>query len=91
MTTAAGRAPQKSPDAFRTISEVSTELDLPQHVLRFWETRFTQIHFSNPIVALFQPEATKQLIRQCLIMNKPVLLRSLDSLLVELDGFPLLV
>ncbi|PCI04525.1 MAG: MerR family transcriptional regulator [Hyphomicrobiales bacterium] len=33
----------KSPDAFRTISEVSDELDLPQHVLRFWETRFAQI------------------------------------------------
>ncbi len=33
----------KSPDAFRTISEVADELDLPQHVLRFWETRFTQI------------------------------------------------
>ena len=34
---------QKSPEAFRTISEVSDELDLPQHVLRFWETRFAQI------------------------------------------------
>lgn len=33
----------KSPDAFRTISEVAEELSLPQHVLRFWETRFTQI------------------------------------------------
>lgn len=33
----------KSPDAFRTISEVAEQLDLPQHVLRFWETRFTQI------------------------------------------------
>ncbi len=33
----------KSPDAFRTISEVAEELDLPQHVLRFWETRFNQI------------------------------------------------
>ena len=33
----------KSPDAFRTISEVSGELSLPQHVLRFWETRFAQI------------------------------------------------
>nr|WP_288900815.1 MerR family transcriptional regulator [uncultured Sneathiella sp.] len=31
---------QKSPDAFRTISEVSTELEVPQHVLRFWETKF---------------------------------------------------
>ncbi len=33
----------KNPDAFRTISEVADELDLPQHVLRFWETRFSQI------------------------------------------------
>ena len=34
---------QKAPDAFRTISEVADDLDVPQHVLRFWETRFTQI------------------------------------------------
>lgn len=34
---------QKSPSAFRTISEVSAELDVPQHVLRFWETKFTQV------------------------------------------------
>ncbi|OJF92530.1 MerR family transcriptional regulator [Pararhizobium antarcticum] len=34
---------EKSPDAFRTISEVADDLDLPQHVLRFWETRFLQI------------------------------------------------
>ena len=33
----------KSPEAFRTITEVSTELELPQHVLRFWETKFPQI------------------------------------------------
>ena len=33
-------AAQKSPEAFRTISEVAVELELPQHVLRFWETRF---------------------------------------------------
>lgn len=33
----------KAPDAFRTISEVAEELDLPQHVLRFWETRFREI------------------------------------------------
>ena len=33
----------KSPDAFRTISEVAEDLDIPQHVLRFWETRFAQI------------------------------------------------
>lgn len=33
----------KSPEAFRTISEVSTDLEVPQHVLRFWEGRFAQI------------------------------------------------
>lgn len=34
---------EKSPDAFRTISEVAVDLDVPQHVLRFWESRFSQI------------------------------------------------
>ncbi|MDP1700602.1 MAG: MerR family transcriptional regulator [Aestuariivirga sp.] len=34
---------EKSPEAFRTISEAAEELDVPQHVLRFWETRFAQI------------------------------------------------
>jgi DNA-binding transcriptional MerR regulator len=33
----------KSATAFRTISEVADELDVPQHVLRFWETKFPQI------------------------------------------------
>jgi DNA-binding transcriptional MerR regulator len=33
----------KAPDAFRTISEVANDLEIPQHVLRFWETRFAQI------------------------------------------------
>ena len=33
----------KSPDAFRTISEVAEELDVPQHVLRFWESKFSQV------------------------------------------------
>jgi DNA-binding transcriptional MerR regulator len=33
----------KSPEAFRTISEAAEELNVPQHVLRFWETRFAQI------------------------------------------------
>ncbi len=40
---AVGEKMEKSPDAFRTISEVAEDLDLPQHVLRFWETRFTHI------------------------------------------------
>ena len=33
----------KSAAAFRTISEVADELDVPQHVLRFWETKFSQV------------------------------------------------
>src|ERR1700709_1027752 len=35
--------PKKSPLAFRTISEVADDLHVPQHVLRFWETRFPQV------------------------------------------------
>jgi DNA-binding transcriptional MerR regulator len=40
----AGNSPlDKAPDAFRTISEVADEISVPQHVLRFWESRFSQI------------------------------------------------
>src|SRR5947209_3245695 len=34
---------RKAPNAFRTISEVADELHIPQHVLRFWETKFPQV------------------------------------------------
>src|ERR671927_1163386 len=40
---APSRRVEKSPSAFRTISEVAQELDVPQHVLRFWESRFREI------------------------------------------------
>jgi DNA-binding transcriptional MerR regulator len=47
MVTASAHLPErrleKSAHAFRTISEVATELDVPQHVLRFWESKFSQI------------------------------------------------
>src|SRR5436190_24330192 len=39
----AGRRHAKSASAFRTISEVAEDLDVPSHVLRFWETKFSQI------------------------------------------------
>ena len=37
------RSDGKSADAFRTISEVAATLDVPQHVLRFWESKFSQV------------------------------------------------
>ncbi|HWI29107.1 MAG TPA: MerR family transcriptional regulator [Stellaceae bacterium] len=37
------RRAAKSAEAFRTISEVAQELEVPQHVLRFWESRFPQV------------------------------------------------
>ena len=43
MVQAEGRDVLKGPDAFRTISEAADELGVPQHVLRFWETRFSFI------------------------------------------------
>ena len=65
----------KSPEAFRTISEVSKDLSLPQHVLRFWETKFIQI---KPIKRgggrrYYRPEDVK-------------LLKSIKSLLYN-DGY----
>jgi DNA-binding transcriptional MerR regulator len=39
----AGPRPQKSSSAFRTISEVADDLDVAQHVLRFWESKFAQV------------------------------------------------
>ena len=38
-----GPRPRKAPTAFRTISEVADDLQIPQHVLRFWETKFPQL------------------------------------------------
>ena len=43
MSSAAFAYTHKSAEAFRTISEVAVELDVPQHVLRFWESRFIQV------------------------------------------------
>ena len=43
MAEAFGENPGKSADAFRTIGELSVELGIPQHILRYWETRFPQL------------------------------------------------
>jgi DNA-binding transcriptional MerR regulator len=64
------RRPVKSASAFRTISEVAQELEVPQHVLRFWESKFSQI---RPLKRgggrrYYRPEDVVLLrrIRQCL-------------------------
>jgi DNA-binding transcriptional MerR regulator len=69
----AARRPVKSPAAFRTISEVAEELEVPQHVLRFWETKFPQI---KPLKRgggrrYYRPEDVLLLrrIRQCLYQD----------------------
>jgi DNA-binding transcriptional MerR regulator len=70
MSETATRRAEKSPSAFRTISEVADELDVPQHVLRFWESKFPQV---RPLKRgggrrYYRPEDVVLLrrIRQCL-------------------------
>src|SRR6202048_5591906 len=67
------RRVEKSAQAFRTISEVAEELDVPQHVLRFWESKFTQV---KPLKRgggrrYYRPEDVVLLrrIRQCLYQD----------------------
>lgn len=67
------RRPGKSAVAFRTISEVAEELDVPQHVLRFWESKFAQV---KPLKRgggrrYYRPEDVLLLrrIRQCLYQD----------------------
>lgn len=43
MPAKSGKSLKKAKDAFRTISEVADKLDVQQHVLRFWETKFSQV------------------------------------------------
>src|SRR5882672_3258665 len=69
----AARRAMKSAAAFRTISEVAEELDVPQHVLRFWESKFTQV---KPLKRgggrrYYRPEDVLLLrsIRQCLYQD----------------------
>ena len=69
----AARRAAKSAAAFRTISEVAEELDVPQHVLRFWESKFTQV---KPLKRgggrrYYRPEDVLLLrrIRQCLYQD----------------------
>ena len=79
----------KSPEAFRTISEVSKDLSLPQHVLRFWETKFVQI---KPIKRgggrrYYRPEDVKLIIRiKTLLYDNGYTVKGVQKLLKENDN-----
>lgn len=86
------RSPEmKSPSAFRTISEVATDLSVPQHVLRFWESKFQQI---RPLKRgggrrYYRPEDI-QLISSIkdLLYNQGFTIRGVQKLLKENGRFP---
>ncbi|MCG5239175.1 MerR family transcriptional regulator [Azospirillum doebereinerae] len=76
----------KSATAFRTISEVSAELNVPQHVLRFWETKFPQI---RPLKRgggrrYYRPEDVELLRRiQALLYEERYTIKGVQRLLKE--------
>lgn len=103
MSDAAGAASrsEKSASAFRTISEVSQDLDVPQHVLRFWETKFTQV---KPLKRAggrryYRPEDVSLLrcIRDLLYadgftirgVQKRLRERGVKGLIAEMEGHPI--
>ena len=79
----------KSPQAFRTISEVSDEVNIPAHVLRFWETKFPNI---NPLKRsgnrrYYRPEDVKLIIRiKTLLYDNGYTVKGVQKLLKENDN-----
>ena len=78
----------KSPQAFRTISEVSNEINIPNHVLRFWETKFPNI---NPLKRsgnrrYYRPEDVKLIIKiKNLLYDKGYTVKGVQKLFKEKD------
>ena len=76
----------KSPQAFRTISEVSNEVNIPAHVLRFWETKFPNI---NPLKRsgnrrYYRPEDVKLIIKiKTLLYDNGYTVKGVQKLLNE--------
>ena len=76
----------KSPQAFRTISEVSSEINIPTHVLRFWETKFPNI---NPLKRsgnrrYYRPEDVKLIIKiKTLLYDNGYTVKGVQKLLKE--------
>ena len=79
----------KSPQAFRTISEVSNEVNIPAHVLRFWETKFPKI---NPLKRsgnrrYYRPEDVKLIIKiKTLLYDNGYTVKGVQKLLKENDN-----
>ena len=79
----------KSPQAFRTISEVSNEVNIPAHVLRFWETKFPNI---NPLKRscnrrYYRPEDVKLIIKiKTLLYDNGYTVKGVQKLLKENDN-----
>ena len=79
----------KSPQAFRTISEVSSEVNIPAHVLRFWETKFPNI---NPLKRsgnrrYYRPEDVKLIIKiKTLLYDNGYTVKGVQKLLKENDN-----
>ena len=79
----------KSPQAFRTISEVSNEIKIPAHVLRFWETKFPNI---NPLKRsgnrrYYRPEDVKLIIKiKTLLYDNGYTVKGVQKLLKENDN-----
>ena len=79
----------KSPQAFRTISEVSSEINIPAHVLRFWETKFPNI---NPLKRsgnrrYYRPEEVKLIIKiKTLLYDNGYTVKGVQKLLKENDN-----
>tara|TARA_B100001115_G_C15647999_1_gene312065 strand:- start:57 stop:377 length:321 start_codon:yes stop_codon:yes gene_type:complete len=79
----------KSPQAFRTISEVSSEINIPAHVLRFWETKFPNI---NPLKRsgnrrYYRPEDVKLIIKiKTLLYDNGYTVKGVQKLLKENDN-----
>ena len=79
----------KSPQAFRTISEVSDEVNIPAHVLRFWETKFPNI---NPLKRsgnrrYYRPEDVKLIIKiKTLLYDNGYTVKGVQKILRENDN-----
>ena len=79
----------KAPQAFRTISEVSNEINIPTHVLRFWETKFPNI---NPLKRsgnrrYYRPEDIKLIIKiKSLLYDSGYTVKGVQKLLKENDN-----